>query len=128
MDGSRGWRPALAQQHCVCEITLKNTDSACVRVRETFFDLTASSTVYAFAGHDTITIPYADTPLRIDTATVDPHGVVQVSWTEVLMLRDVEAEVAKVAYSARESPRSASSDSDSSNATTTDRQGGLWHP
>ena len=110
----------LWRHNTVCEITLKNTDSACVRVRETFFDLTASSTVYAFAGHDTSTIPYADTPLRIDTATVDSHGVVHVSWTEVLMLRDVEAEVAAVAHGAREPPQSASSDSDGSNVTTAD--------
>ena len=111
----------LWRNNTVCEITLKNADSACVRVRDTFFDLTAPSTVYAFAGHDTSTILYTDTPLRIDTATTDSHGVVHVSWTEVLMLRDIEAEVAAATYSAREPPRSASSDSDSSNVTTTDR-------
>jgi hypothetical protein len=37
------------------------------------------------------------------------------------VLRDIEAEVAAATYSAREPPRSASSDSDSSNVTTTDK-------
>ena len=111
----------LWRNNTVCEITLKNADSACVRVLGTFFDLTAPSSVYAFAGHDTSSILYTDVPLRIDTATTDSHGVVHVSWTEVLMLRDIEAEVAAATYSAREPPRPASSDSDSSNATTTDR-------
>jgi hypothetical protein len=61
--------------------------------------------VYAFAGHDTSSILYTDAPLRIDTATTDSHGVVHVSWSEVLMLRDIEAEVAAATYSAREPPR-----------------------
>ena len=103
----------------MCEITLKNADSACVRVLGTFFDLTAPSSVYAFAGHETSSILYTDVPLRIDTATTDSHGVVYVNWTEVLMLCDIEAEVAAATYSAREPPRSASSDSDSSNVRTT---------
>ena len=111
----------LWRKSTVCEITFKSADSACVRVRGTFFDLTAPSTVCAFAGHDTSTILYTYTPLRMDTATTDSHGVVHVSWTEVLMLRDIEAEVAAATHSAREPPRSASSDSDSSNVTTTDR-------
>ena len=111
----------LWRNSSVCKITLKNADSACVRVLGTFFDLTAPSSVYAFAGHDTSSILYTDTPLCIDTATTDSHGVVHVSRSEVLMLRDVDAEVAAATYSAREPPRSASSDSDSSSAMTTDR-------
>ena len=77
--------------------------------------------MYAFAGHERSSILYTDVSLRIDTATTDSHGAVYVNWTEVLMLRDIEAEVAAATYSAREPFRSASSDSDSSNVRTTGR-------
>ena len=59
----------LWRNNTVCEITFLNADSACVRVLDTFFDLAAPSSVCAFAGHDTSSIPYTDTPLRVDTAT-----------------------------------------------------------
>ena len=111
----------LWRNSTVCEITLKNADSSCVRVLGTFFDLTAPSSVCAFAGHDTSIILYTDVPLRIDTATTDSHGVVNVNWTEVLMLRDIEAELAAAANNTREPPRPASSDSGSSNVTAADR-------
>ena len=75
-----------------------------------------------FAGHDTRSILYTDTPLRIDTAETDSHGVVYVSRSEVSALRGVELEVAAATNnSAYESPHSASSDSGSSNAMTTDK-------
>ena len=100
-----------------------NADSACVRVLDMLIcDCTAPASVHAFAGHDTSSILYTDTPLCIDTAETDPHGVVYVSRSEVSMLRDVELEVAAAMNSSEcESPQSASSDSDSSNVTTTDK-------
>ena len=85
-------------------------------------DYTAPAPVHAFAGHDTGSILYTETPLRIDTAEVDPHGVVYVSRSEVATLRNVELEViAATSNSACESPRSACSGSDSSNVTTTNK-------
>ena len=92
-----------------------NADSACVRVLDMFFfDYTAPASVHAFAGHDTSSILYTDTPLRIDTTEIDSHGVVYVSRSEVSMLRGVELEVAAATNSsACESSHSASSDSDS---------------
>ena len=113
----------LWRANTVCEITLMDADSARVRVLGVVVcDCTAPAPVHAFAGHDTGSIPYTDTPFRIDTAEVDPHGVVYVSRSEVAMLRDVELEVtAATNSSACESPRSACSDSDSSNVTTTDK-------
>ena len=85
-------------------------------------DHTAPPSVHAFAGHDMRTILYTDTPLRIDTAETDSHSVVYVSSSDVSMLRDVELEVAAATNSsANESSHLAGSDSDFSNATTTDK-------
>ena len=113
----------LWRDNTVCEITQMDADSARVRVLDMVVcDYTAPASVHAFAGHDTSSSLYTDTPLRIDTAEVDLHGVVHISRSEVTMLRDVELEVAAVTNSsACESPHSASSDSDSSNVTTTDK-------
>ena len=70
----------LWRDNTVREITLMDTDSARVRVLGMVVcDYTAPAPVHAFAGHDTSSILYTDTPLRIDTAEVDPHGVVHVS-------------------------------------------------
>ena len=83
-----------------------DADSARVRVLGMVVcDYTAPASVHAFAGHDTSSILYTDTPLRIDTAEVDLHGVVHVTRSEVKVLRDVELEVAAVMNrSACESP------------------------
>lgn len=81
-----------------------------------------ANTRVALRTDDTDSILYTDTPLRIETAEVNSHGAVYVSRSEVAMLRDVELEVtAATNKSACESPRSACSDSDSSNVTTTDK-------
>ena len=113
----------LWRANAVCEITQMDADSARVCVLGMVVcDYTAKASVHAFSGHDTGSILYTDTPLRIDTAEVDSHGVVHVSSSEVAMLRDVELEViAATNNSACESPRSACSDSDSPNVTTTDK-------
>ena len=96
----------------VCVITSMNADSACVRVLDMLCDCTAPPSEHAFAGHDTRSILYTDTPLRIDTAETGSYGVVYVSRSEVSMLRDAELEVAAATNSsANESPHSASSDS-----------------
>ena len=102
----------LWRDNAVCEITLMNADSACVRVLDMLVcDFTAPASVHAFAGHDTSSIFYTDTPLRIDTAEVDSQGVVYVSRSEVSMLRGVALEVAAATNSsAYESPHPASSD------------------
>ena len=96
----------LWRDNTVREITLMDTDSARVRVLGMVVcDYTAPASVHAFAGHDTSSILYTDTPLRIDTAEASSHGVVHVSRSEVAMLRDVELEVAAVMNrSACESP------------------------
>ena len=106
----------------VCEITQMDADSARVRVLDLVIcDYTAPAPVHAFTGHDTGSVLYTDTPLRIDTAVVDPHGAVHVSSSEVATLRNVELEVIAATHdSAYEFPRSACSDNDSSNVTTTD--------
>ena len=112
----------LWRANAVCQITQMDADSERVRVLDLVVcDCTAPASVHAFAGHDTGSILYTDTPLRIGTVEVDTHGVVYVSRSEVAMLRNVELEViAATNSSACESPRSACSGSDSSNATTTD--------
>ena len=104
----------------VCEITRMDADSARVRVLDLVIcDYTAPASVHAFSGNGTDSILYTDTPLRIDTAVVDSHGVVHVSRSEVTMLRNVELEnIAAMQDSACESPRSACSGSDGSNVTT----------
>ena len=103
----------LWRGNAVCVITSMNADSACVRVLDMICDYTAPPSVHAFAGYDTRSIPYTDTPLRIDTAETDSHGVVYVSRSEVSMLRDVELEVAAATNSsANESSHLAGSDSD----------------
>ena len=113
----------LWRESAVCEIALMNADSACVRVLDMLIcDYTAPAPVHAFAGHDMSSILYTETPLCVDTAEIDSHGVVFVSRSEVSMLRGVELEVAAVTNSsACESPHSASSDSDSPNVMTTDK-------
>ena len=84
----------LWRANAVCEITQVDADSARVRVLDLVVcDYTAPAPVHAFAGHDTGSIHYTDTPLRIDTAEVDPHGAVYVSRSEVTMLRNVELEL-----------------------------------
>ena len=84
-------------------------------------DYTAPASVQAFSGNDTDSILYTDTPLRIDTAVVDSHGVVHVSRSEVVMLRSVQLEVRTAAQdSAHESLQSACSGSGDSDVTTTD--------
>jgi hypothetical protein len=107
----------LWRDNAVCEITIMNADSACVRVLDMLVcDYTAPASVHAFVGHDKSSILYTDTPLRIDTAEVNSHGVVYFSRSEVSMLCGVELEVAAATNSsACESPHSASSDDDSSN-------------
>ena len=104
----------------VCEITLMDADPARVRVLGMVVcDYTtpspvASTRVCRPRHDDTSSILYTDTPLRIDTAEVDLHGVVHISRSEATMLRDVELEVAAATNSsACESPHSTSSDSDS---------------
>ena len=110
----------LWRANTACQIMRTDADSARVRVLGLVIcDYTASASVHAFAGHDTDSILYTDTPLRIDMAVVDPHGVVHISRSEVAMLRNVELEVIAATHdSACESPRSACSGSDSSNVTT----------
>ena len=78
----------LWRANAVCEITQMDADSARVRVFDLVIcDYTAPAPVHAFAGHDTGSILYTDTPLRIDTAEVDSHGVVYISRSGVVKRR-----------------------------------------
>ena len=106
----------------VCEIVQLDADSARVRVLDMVIcDYTAPASVHTFSDNDTDSILYTDTPLRIDTAVVDSHGVAHVSRSEVVMLHNVELEIRAAAQdSAHESLQSACSGSGDSDATTTD--------